>query len=88
MSASSRKAWGADDRANITSMTASDQESPACPKCGGNGAKLCGQSLEYGPEEWLGQTLKERELQTLAYQCDCGMAFTQTIKGGKPPGSS
>jgi hypothetical protein len=48
---------------------------------------LCGQSLEYGPEEWLGQPLKDRELHTLAYQCDCGMAFTHTAKGDKLSGN-
>jgi hypothetical protein len=69
-------------------MIQSDSEPPRCPKCGGDRIQLCGQSVEYGPEEWLGQTLKERELQTLAYQCDCGLAFTHTVKGGKQPPST
>jgi hypothetical protein len=69
-------------------MIQPDSESPRCPKCGGDRVKLCGQSVEYGPEEWLGQTRKERELQTLAYQCGCGMAFTHTVKGGKQPPST
>jgi hypothetical protein len=51
-----------------------------CPRCGRNDVKLCGQSLQYSPEQWTGQPLQERELHTLAYQCECGLAFTQTIK--------
>lgn len=66
-------------------MTQPKSESPRCPKCGSTDAKLCAQSLEYEPEEWLGQPLKERELHTLAYECKCGMAFTQTIHGDKSP---
>ena len=62
-------------------MAQSKYELPACPGCSGTGAKLCAQSLEYGPEEWLGQPLRDRELHTLAYQCECGMAFTETTRG-------
>jgi hypothetical protein len=61
---------------------------PQCPKCGSTQAALCAQSVEYGPEEWAGQPLKERELRTLAYQCECGMAFTQTERGDLPPDRS
>lgn len=63
-------------------------DSPPCPKCGHSDNELCAQSLEYGPEEWLGQPLKERELHTLAYQCKCGMAFTKTIRGDNSPRNS
>ena len=66
-------------------MTQPGSDLPQCPKCGNARVTLCGQSLEYGPEEWLGQALQDRERHTLAYQCDCGMAFTQTVKGNIPP---
>ena len=38
------------------------------------------QSVQYAPEEWPGQPLEQRELHTLAYQCECGLAFTHTVK--------
>lgn len=66
-------------------MTQQLSDLPHCPKCGSNQVELCGQSLEYGPEEWLGQPLSDRQLCTLAYQCNCGMAFTHTVKGDKQP---
>lgn len=66
-------------------MTQPGSHLPHCPKCGSTLVKLCGQSLEYGPEEWLGQSLKDRELHTLAFQCECGMAFTRTVKGDDSP---
>ena len=53
---------------------------PHCPRCGSTKVSLCGQSVQYGPEERPGQPLEERELQTLAYQCECGLGFTQTLK--------
>ncbi len=40
--------------------------------------------MQYGPEESANQSLAARELHTLAYQCDCGMAFTHTLKGVDP----
>jgi hypothetical protein len=66
-------------------MTQPNPQSPPCPKCGNTEATLCAQSIEYGPEERLGQPLKERELHTLAFQCKCGMAFTKTVCGDKSP---
>jgi hypothetical protein len=54
-------------------------EPPKCPRCGRTDVSLCGQSLQYGPEQRPDQPLRERELHTLAYQCECGLAFTQTI---------
>ena len=50
-----------------------------CPRCGSTNLTLCGHSIQYGPEERPGQPLEERELQTLAYQCECGLGFTETI---------
>src|SRR5262249_42485187 len=64
-----------------TSMTRLVSDLLSCPKCGSTKATLCGQSVEYHPEKWLGQSLKERGLHTLAYQCECGAEFTHTIKG-------
>jgi hypothetical protein len=58
---------------------------PECPRCGGATVKLCGQSVQYGPAESPDQPLQARELQTLAYQCDCGMAFTQTVRRVSDP---
>jgi hypothetical protein len=60
-------------------MAKFESESLRCPQCGSAKVALCGQSLEYVPEERPGQPLHERERQTLAYQCECGLAFTQTI---------
>jgi len=40
---------------------------------------LCGQSVEYAPEKRPAQPLEERELLTFAYQCECGLGFTQTV---------
>jgi hypothetical protein len=51
-----------------------------CPRCGSDSITLCGQSVQYSPEDRPGQPLLERELHTLAYQCECGLAFTHTIK--------
>jgi hypothetical protein len=61
-------------------MTRPISDRPPCPKCGSSNVALCGESLEYSPEEWLGQPLKDRELHTLAYECECGVSFTHTAK--------
>jgi hypothetical protein len=53
---------------------------PKCPRCGSVNVTLCGQSVEYGPAEWPDQPLQARELKTLAFQCECGLAFTRTTK--------
>jgi hypothetical protein len=50
-----------------------------CPKCGSTNLTLCGDSVQYGPEERAGQPLEERELRTSAYKCECGLGFTQTV---------
>ena len=63
-------------------MASSSDNLPRCPRCGSTNLTLCGQSVQYAPEERPGQPLHERELLTLAYQCECGMAFTQTVKPG------
>jgi hypothetical protein len=63
-------------------MSPQESKSANCPRCGSGNVVLRGQSVQYGPEERAGQSLQDRELQTLAYQCECGLAFTQTIKGG------
>ena len=55
-----------------------ESKSPQCPRCGRTNVHLCGQSLQYGPEQRPDQPLRERELLTFAYQCECGLAFTQT----------
>jgi hypothetical protein len=68
-------------------MVPPPSEPPKCPRCGSNTASLCGQSVQYGPAATPDQPLQERELHTLAYQCDCGMAFTQTVKGEERPDS-
>lgn len=52
---------------------------PQCPRCASRNLKLCGQSVEYAPEQWPGQPLKEREVATMAYQCECGMGFTHAV---------
>jgi hypothetical protein len=65
-------------------MTSPDGK-PVCPRCGGDAVNLCGQSIEYGPEEHSYQPLAERARQTLAYQCQCGLGFTQTIQGDAGP---
>jgi len=65
-------------------MTPPDPK-PVCPRCGGDAVSLCGESIEYGPEVRPGQPFAERARQTLAYQCECGLAFTQTITGDDPP---
>ena len=69
------------DRSASDTMVLPSFEPPKCPRCGNATASLCGQSMEYGPEESADQSLAARELHTLAYQCDCGMAFTHTVKG-------
>ncbi|HEX4147123.1 MAG TPA: hypothetical protein VHY91_26740 [Pirellulales bacterium] len=60
-------------------MIENESKLPKCPRCGRTDVSLCGQSLQYGPEQRPGQPLRERELLTLAYQCQCGLAFTQTV---------
>jgi hypothetical protein len=59
-----------------------------CPRCGSNNVTLCGQSVQYSRENRLGQPLHERELHTLAYQCECGLAFTHTMKHGDVSGEA
>jgi hypothetical protein len=66
----------------VKSMT--PVEMPQCPRCGSESVSVCGQSMEYGPEEWPDQPLRERKLHTIAYQCECGMAFTHTQRGDDP----
>jgi hypothetical protein len=55
---------------------------PQCPRCGSTKVGLRGQSVVYRPQDRPGQPLKEREVQTLAYQCECGLGFTQTVVQG------
>ena len=69
-------------------MTQPAPASPCCPKCGSSRVTLCGQSLDYAPEERPGQPLHERELHAFAYQCECGLAFTQTVTGEDLPPDS
>ena len=57
--------------------------SPPCPRCGSTNVTLCGQSVQYSPEEHPGQSLHERELLTVAYKCKCGLAFTVTPDRGE-----
>jgi hypothetical protein len=38
--------------------------------------------VQYGPEQWPNQPLRERETRTLAYQCDCGLGFTVSVARG------
>jgi hypothetical protein len=64
-------------------MSGPKPEPTICPRCGSTQIKLCGESVEYGPEEHPGQPLDQRALRTLAYQCQCGLAFTRTIKTGE-----
>ena len=67
-------------------MATFHSEATVCPRCGSARLKLCGQSVEYGPEERPGQPLAERGRQTLAYQCECGLGFTQTVRAEPPQG--
>ncbi|HEY2892976.1 MAG TPA: hypothetical protein VGJ16_02140 [Pirellulales bacterium] len=60
-------------------MNAPKSKSPQCPRCASKNLTLCGRSVEYAPEQWPGQPLKQREVATMAYQCECGMAFTHTV---------
>lgn len=60
-------------------MSSPEPKSARCPRCGSVNVTLCGQSVQYAPETRPGQPLAERELQTLAYQCECGLGFTQTL---------
>ncbi len=69
-------------------MERADEKPPKCPRCGSVRINVCGQSVQYGPERRPGQPLEERELVTLAYQCECGLAFTQTISGGDSSGTA
>jgi hypothetical protein len=61
-------------------MSSESPKTAQCPRCGSSVVTLCGQSVQHSPEERAGQPLKERELHTLAYQCECGLAFTHTQK--------
>jgi hypothetical protein len=63
-------------------MPPPDAKLPHCPRCGSPKVTLCGESVQYGPEARAGQPLHERELLTLAYQCECGLAFTHTVTPG------
>jgi hypothetical protein len=38
--------------------------------------------VQYGPEQWPNQPLREREIRTLAFQCGCGLGFTVTMDRG------
>jgi hypothetical protein len=60
-------------------MSVPDIKPPQCPRCGSTQLTLCGRSVEYASEQWPGQPLSQREVATLAYQCECGMAFTRTM---------
>ena len=57
---------------------------PRCPRCGGTKVTLCGKSVQYLPEEFPNQSLEDREVATSAWQCECGLAFTDTQRKGKP----
>ena len=60
-------------------MTDSEpKQQPRCPRCGGTNVTFCGKSVQYRPESRRNQPLSEREIHTFAYQCECGMGFTQT----------
>jgi hypothetical protein len=59
-------------------MINSVPEPPRCPRCGSTNVDLCGESVEYAPEERPGQPLEERRRKTFAYHCECGLGFTQT----------
>jgi hypothetical protein len=61
-------------------MTESESTPLRCPRCGSMNVTLCGQSTEFGPEQRQGQPLAERERKTLAYHCECGLGFTQTLR--------
>jgi hypothetical protein len=61
---------------------------PNCPRCGSTKLTLCGESIEYSPEERPSQPLVEREIRTRAFQCECGLGFTRTDRantGKKSP---
>lgn len=63
-------------------MSNPDSKQTVCPRCGSAKVTLCGESVQYAPEERPNQPLEEREQYTLAYQCECGMGFTKTMRGG------
>jgi hypothetical protein len=65
-----------------------DQHSPElkCPRCGNTQVTPCGESIQYRSEDYPGQALDEREIKTAAYQCECGVAFTQKSRGGRAKG--
>jgi hypothetical protein len=58
----------------------SDSNRPRCPRCGGTNLSVCGESVQYRPEERPNQPLSEREVRTIAYKCECGLGFTATGK--------
>jgi hypothetical protein len=60
---------------------ASDFNRPHCPRCGGTNLSVCGESVQYRREERPNQPLSEREVRTIAYQCECGLGFTESGKG-------
>jgi len=58
----------------------SDSDRPHCPRCGRTNLSVCGESVQYRPEERPNQPLSEREVRTIAYQCECGLGFTESGK--------
>jgi len=54
---------------------------PRCPRCGSTQVTFCGKSVQYLAEEYPAQPMVERELTTLAYKCQCGLGFTETVSG-------
>jgi hypothetical protein len=58
----------------------SDSNRPHCPRCGSTNLSVCGESVQYRPEERPNQPLSEREVRTIAYQCECGLGFTESGK--------
>ena len=60
---------------------------PRCPRCASTQVTLCGESVQYAPEEYRNQPLHEREIRTLAYQCQCGLGFTETVSAGERGGA-
>lgn len=59
-----------------------------CPRCGSTNVEVCGESVEYAPEERPGQPLEERQRKTTAYHCECGLGFTVTAARGTPSGDA
>lgn len=66
-------------------MVTPESKHPPCPRCGSIKVTLCGQSVQYRPEDRPEQPLSEREVHTSAYQCECGLGFTVTQAADAPP---